>query len=155
MIQFNTISRKLWPLYEFGTWGPYSRCNHSNLSHARNHSNPSLTHHSNHSLTHHSNHSLTHHSNHLHLPQKYKVPFARFARFRGLIKECRTTCAVHLKFPPKKRKKILAITPKRPNSLVNSPSNCLFIIPRHIVWHQFHSNALKSHSCWNCVNENS
>ena len=55
----------------FGTWGPYSRCNHSNLSHARNHSNP----------------SLTHHSNHLHLPQKYKVPFTRFARFRGLIKK--------------------------------------------------------------------
>ena len=47
--------------------GSYSRCNHSNLSHARMHSNHSLTH-------------------HLHLAQKYKVPFARFARFRGLIK---------------------------------------------------------------------
>ena len=71
--------------------GSYSRCNHSNPS-LTHHSNHSLTHHSNHSLTHHSNHSLTHHSNHLHLAQKYKVPFARFARFRGLIKDFSKYC---------------------------------------------------------------
>ena len=61
--------------------GSYSRCNHSNLSHTRIHSNHSLTPHSKNSLTHHSNHSRPHH-----LQQKYKVPFARLARFRGLIK---------------------------------------------------------------------
>ena len=90
-----SLSKSVTTAPRFGTWGPIAdaitvtsltlaitETPHSPLTH---HSNPSLTHHSNPSLIHHSNHSLTHHSNHLHLPQKYKVPFARFARFRGLI----------------------------------------------------------------------